>query len=124
MAIPGPSKPSNPERDRGLARQARHGPRWAEGIDHVVDRLLDREARNRMRRYGKAVAVLRAHLAPEVVNRIQPVDLKAGVLTVAVPDPVLLSELSQHHSAGLQEAMVKAGSGISKVRFVLRKRPR
>lgn len=111
----------SPERDRWVARQVRHGPRRAQGVGDLVDAVLNREERNRMRRYGKAVAVLRAHLPAAVHARIRPVDLRGGVLTVAVKDSVLLSEMTQHHAAGLQQALVAAGTGISRVRFIVRR---
>lgn len=116
------AEPSSPERDRRLAAQVRHGPRWAEGLDHALGRILDRSTRQRMRRYGKAVAILRQQLPAPVVERIEPVDLRAGILTLAVADGPLLAELKQHHAPALEAALVSGGTGVSKLKLVLRRR--
>lgn len=111
----------SPERDRWLARQPRMVPRRVADLGSVVDDVLGKAERNRMRRYGKAVALLRQHLPDHYAVRVRPVDLRGGVMTVAVKDAILLSELTQHHAAGLQQALIAGGTGVTRVRFIVRR---
>jgi hypothetical protein len=111
---------SNPGRDRHLAAQHRIGPRWADPIEKSLEKILDRNTRNRMRRYAKAVEVIRAQVPESVFTQIELVDCKAGVLTIAISAGPLLAEFSQHYAAGLQSALVAAGTGISRLRCIRR----
>lgn len=111
--------PPSPERDRTLAARVRHGPRGAIPVSEVLDRVLDREALARMRRFGRVAGVLRAHLSERERAKVRPVALAGGTLTLEVDDGMLLAELAQHRAPALTEALIAGGTGAIKVRFRL-----
>lgn len=114
---------SDPDRDRRLAGQVRHGYRRATGAGDILDRWwrgADGQRLRRMRRLGGA---LRSVLSEAELERIEPVSLRDGVLTLAVADSMLLSELRNHRHGVVLATLVEQGTGVSRLVYRLRRRP-
>ncbi len=79
------------------------------------------EAAKQMRRYTRVAAALNQTFAPEILAKLKPVALAAGVLTLEVADGPLLAELRQHRAHELQSALIATGSGVTKVIWRLRR---
>ena len=58
-------------------------------------------------------------LGEDVAAFVRPVDVRQGQLTLAVPDPVLLSELKNHFYQAMLGQLVAHGTAITKIRFEL-----
>ncbi len=106
---------SNPDRDLHLARRQRLGFRRAEPLANEIEDLLGSEDFQRMRRFQKVNGALRQVLSVAQIQRLKPVSLKAGLLTIEVTDGPLLAELRQHHERAVLNALAHAGTGVSKV---------
>jgi hypothetical protein len=110
----------DPDRDRRLARQVRHGPRWPQSIEELATRWeRSPEARN-ARRCARATTVLRERL-PALAARVKAVGLAGGVLTLEAADHLALHELKTIHGHDLLQAMVQAGCGVHRLAFRLRR---
>lgn len=114
-----PLPPPSPERDRRIASRVRQGFRGAVPVGDVLDSVLDRETLARMRRFGRVAGVLRAQLSQAERDKVRPVTLAGGTLTLEVDDGLLLAELAQHRAHAIEAALVAAGTGAGKVRFRL-----
>jgi hypothetical protein len=114
---------SNPDRDRYLARQVRYGYRRATGAAQILNQWWTSEDGKRLRRLKRLAGALRSVLSDPEFDKIEPVSLKAGVLTLAVSDTMLLSELRNHRHGELVAALVEQGTGINRVVYRLKRRP-
>jgi hypothetical protein len=112
----------DPERDRRLAAQARHGRRAAEPLADTVGGFLGSEEMARIRRFQRVAPVLRQVLGEALCARVRPLRLAGGVLTVEVADGPAMHELRQHHAHALLAALASAGTGVSRVAWRLKAR--
>jgi len=113
---------SDPQRDRQLARQVRYGPRFAQSAERVVDRWLRGPELKRLRRNRRIAGALRSVLSPAELDRVEPVAVRKGTLTLAVSDSILLSELRNHRLGCLIAELVDQGTGINRVVFRVARR--
>jgi hypothetical protein len=79
--------------------------------DVIDDTILGGAAAARIRRFLRVHGCLAEVLPPAHAARVRAVTLVKGVLTLAVADPVLLSELRNHRQADLLRALAAAGTG-------------
>lgn len=112
---------SSPERDRHLSEQRRYGPRFADAVGGVARHWLQGPEGRRLRRHRHIVGALREVLGDELLERVEPVSVIKGTLTLAVSDPVLLSELRNLHHHALIGSLVGAGTGIGHVRYRIKR---
>ena len=110
-----------PERDRMLARKPRQGPRWAEGIDHLVKGFLSSEDVRRMKRFARVRGAIDRVLSDKERPKVAAVSLTAGVLTLEIADGVLLGELRNHRSQALLEALIEDSTGVTRIAWRLRR---
>lgn len=108
---------STPERDRWLASQPRMSARHAAGIDREIDNWMRGPEARRLKRYRHIVDAIRAALGDQIAEKVKPIEVRKGTLTVSVPDAVLLSELKNHRYQDLVGQLVARGTGIGSVRF-------
>lgn len=113
--------PPGPERDRRLARQVRHGWRKAEGAGDVLRDWIRGPEGKRLRRNARVVGVLKEVLTDAEMDKVEPIAIRNGVLTLGVADNVLLSELRNHRLGDLSNALIHGGTGIGRVVFKLQR---
>ncbi len=106
---------TDPERDRRLAQQVRHGWRNAEPLANAIDGFLTSEAMRNARRFRKVVGALAEALGPTRRPLVTPIAVKSGVLTLAVKDSVALAELRQHFERELLTVLAAHGTGVSRI---------
>jgi len=114
--------PPGPERDRALARRVRHGWRRAQPAGELLRGWLRGPEGKRLRRNARVVGVLREVLSAAELDKVEPLAIRQGVLTLGVADNVLLSELRNHRHGALTAALVAGGTGVGRVVFRLQRR--
>ena len=114
---------SDPERDRRIANQVRYGPRWADSAGSVLDHWWRSADGQRIRRNRRLADALRAVLSEGELDRVEPLAIRQGVLTLGVADNLLLSELRNHRHGLLVATLVERGTGIGRVVYRLQRRP-
>ena len=113
-----------PERDRRLAAQPRYRFRGAKPLADEIESLLGSETFRRLRRFQKVADALKSAVGETFLNRIKPVRMQAGVLTIEVLDGPLLAELRQHRERAILQALTQAGTGVTQVTWrIARSRP-
>lgn len=115
--------PPGPERDRQLAGRVRHGYRRAAEVGSILDRWWRSPDGQRIRRNRRLAGALRAVLSEPELDRVEPLSIKQGVLTLGVADNLLLSELRNHRHGVLVATLVEHGTGIGRVVYRLKRRP-
>jgi len=107
--------PNDPDRDRRLAARPRESPRTVQPVEALVAEFMGSEAMRRMRRMKAISAALHEVLTPAQIAKIHPQALKEDVLTIAVDDGVLLSELRNHRQAALLAALARHRTGAARI---------
>jgi len=115
--------PPGPDRDRILARRVRYGPRFAKEAGRVLDGWWRGPDGQRIRRNRRVAGALRSILSQAELDKVEPVAIKQGVMTLAVADNLLLSELRNHRHGALVAALVEQGTGIGRVVYRLKRNP-
>lgn len=115
--------PPGPERDRALAAQPRHRPRYAAAAGSLVAGWMRGPEGARLRRNRKVAGALRAVLDERELERVVPVGIRQGTLTLAVRDAILLSELRNHRHGRLVHELVERGTGIGRVVYRIQRSP-
>ena len=113
--------PSGPARDRYLARQVRHGPRFAKEAGRLVETWWRGPDGQRIRRNRRLAGAMKHALSDAELEKVEPVTIKQGVLTLAVSDNLLLSELRNHRHGALIAALVEHGTRISRIVYRLKR---
>lgn len=113
-----------PERDRRLAAQPRYRFRAAQPLGSEIEQLLGSETFRRLKRFQKVTDALKAAVGANLLTRLKPVRMQAGVLTVEVLDGPLLAEMRQHHERKVLQSLAQAGTGVTAVTWrIARSRP-
>lgn len=120
-----PAEPPSPgpERDRAIARQVRHGYRKALDAGKVLDAWWRSADGQRIRRNRRLAGALRSVLSEAELDKVEPISIKQGVLTLAVADNLLLSELRNHRHGALVAQLVEQGTGIGRIVYRLKRKP-
>lgn len=106
---------SNPERDRRLAGRARYRYRAANALGDEIESLLGSETFRRLKRFQKVTDALKAALGDQLLPKLKPTRIQAGVLTIEVLDGPLLAELRQHRERAVLQALAQAGTGVTDI---------
>jgi predicted nucleic acid-binding Zn ribbon protein len=115
---------SNPERDRRLAARARYRYRAANALGDEIESLLGSETFRRLKRFQKVTDALKAAVGEQLLPKLKPTRIQAGVLTIEVIDGPLLAELRQHRERAVLQALAQAGTGVTEVQWrIARSRP-
>jgi Dna[CI] antecedent, DciA len=106
---------SNPERDRRLAERPRYRYRAANALGNEIESLLGSETFRRLKRFQKVTDALKAAVGEQLLPKLKPTRIQAGVLTIEVMDGPLLAELRQHRERAVLQALAQAGTGVTEV---------
>lgn len=110
---------SDPERDRRLAHQVRHGPRHASEVGDLVAQWMKGPEAKRLARLRHVADALAAVLDPDILLKVRPVSVQTGTLVLEVDDHLLMAELRNHHQHRIVKALVDHGTGLNRMQWRL-----
>lgn len=111
--------PDQPKRDRELAARIRHGPRRAAGAAEVAANWIRRSGITRAHRGRDPIRQTLAEVLGPLAGRVRPVARRGATLIVEASDGTAASEIRQFHLQALVEALVAAGTGVSRLQVRL-----
>ncbi len=108
-------------RDMAIARKHRDKPRYSKDLGDVAKQWLRGPEANRLRKFQKINTVMEDYFDKQIFECIRAQSFNNGTLTLIIADSVLLSEIKNHHHHHLHEALIHAGTGVSKIVYRLKK---
>ena len=109
------------ERDKQLAREYRDRPRYTTEVGKLAKAWMRGPEARRIKIFHKVNTVLEDIFEPRLRALLEANRIAKGVLTLVVADSVFLSEMKNHHHHRLLESLIHAGTGITEIKYRLKK---
>lgn len=108
-------------RDLEAARQFRRGPRREVHINDLARQWLHGPEARRIKKFQQINGIIQELFDAKTCERIQAKSFVKGILTLIIADSVLLAEMKNHHHHRLHDALIHAGTGVSKIVYRLKR---